>query len=297
MLLIMDKDKNKWKEITQEEKKAMSKEEQNKTLYIHPREKKKLDFAIKQQKNDNDVVGIVAGDEGSGKSNKAGNMMRYVSMDKFDPKLDMIGADYDDALNKIKNAKKGSYLMFDEGNIFFLSTEVMKRENRDLHKIFSIFRQKNLFVVIVLPSYFRLNSYFAIDRSKFLIRTYLKGGKRGYYSYHGNKRKANLYKYGMKHKDYNATMPNFRGRFSVCYPLENEEYKKFKLSTLNRSILGAVEKKKVIHRKDIEIQRNKEIIKLNMDMKTNKLGKMIGISGRRIRQLKLEMKNDEITKK
>jgi len=293
VLLIINKENGEWKEITQEEKKDLSEEEKEKVLYIDGKLKKKLDFGLKQQAEDNDVVAIICGDEGSGKSNLAGNCMRYITKDKFNPMNDLIGSDYEDALNKISKVKMKGSLMFDEGNVFFLSTEVMKKENRELHKIFSIFRQKNLFVFIVLPSFFRLNSYFALDRSRFLLRTYLKKGKRSYFAYHGNKNKEKLYKYGKKDKDYHVERPNFRGRFEKCSPLESEDYKKFKLKTLEQSIGGAKKPKKIC-RKDIEKQKIRDIIKLNMDMSTNKLGKIIGLDGSRIRQIKIKMRDEEI---
>jgi len=292
VLLIIDKETNDWKIITREEKAELPEEEQEKVLYLDGKEKKKLDFAQGQREKDNDVVVIVSGKEGSGKSSLAGNEMRYISKDKFDPKKHLIGSDYEDGIKKIEEAPHKGFLMFDEGNVFFLSTDVMKRESRDLHKIFSIFRQKNLFVIIVLPSFFRLNSYFALDRSAFLCRTYIKNGERSYFAYYGTRKKAQLYYKGREGYNDNAVSPTFRGRFTKCYPLETKEYKDFKLDTLQKSIkIAKVVKKKT----PTEVKRDvlQEMIRNNPDKTSIELSKTLGISSSYIRALRLKEKSDK----
>ena len=292
VLLIIDKETEDWKIITREEKAELPEEEQEKVLYLDGKEKKKLDFAQGQREKDNDVVVIVSGKEGSGKSSLAGNEMRYISKDKFDPKKHLIGSDYEDGIKKIEEAPYKGFLMFDEGNVFFLSTDVMKRESRDLHKIFSIFRQKNLFVIIVLPSFFRLNSYFALDRSAFLCRTYIKNGERSHFAYYGTRKKAQLYYKGREGYNDNAVSPTFRGRFTKCYLLETKEYKNFKLDTLQKSIkIAKVVKKKT----PTEVKRDvlQEMIRNNPDKTSIELSKTLGISSSYIRALRLKEKSDK----
>lgn len=285
-----------WKQIAEEEKNLLPEQQREKVLYIDGKLKKKLDFALSQQEKNNDVVAIISGDEGSGKSSLAGNVMRYISKDKFNPQTDMVGSDYDEGLDKIINIQDKGWLMFDEGNMFFLSTEVMKKESRDLHKIFSIFRQKCLFVLIVLPSFFRLGSYFALDRSRFLIRTYLKKGKRGFFAYHGTKNKAKLWYSGKKDYNVHAVTPNFRGIFNPCIALENPEYKKFKLKTLTKS-LEIAKKKKQPTKWEIEKDFQLNIIKNNPDTPSKELAKMLGLTYRRINQLRNRIQTNEFPQK
>lgn len=289
VLLVLNSKKNEWEQITQEEKKNLPPEEKEKVLFLSNSLRKKLDFGLKQQTKDNDVVGIVSGDEGSGKSSLAGNIMRYISKDKFNPRVDMIGSDYDKGIEIIDRAKKKGFIMFDEGNVFFLSTEIMKREQRNLHKLFSIFRQKNLFVLIVLPSFFRLGSYFALDRSRFLCRTYLKGAKRGLFAYYGEKAKKKLYREGKREHNVNAVKPLFRGKFSRCYLLESEDYKKFKLKTLMDSVSVAKGKKR---RTEFQIKRDLEIgfVKTNMDRKNSELAELMQCSEDKIKQIKKRLR-------
>jgi len=287
MLLRFDKDKKEWIQVSKEERIETD-------LYLDGKLKLKLDLAKKDIKRNNDVIGVVAGMEGSGKSSCAGNIMRYMTNDEFDPNKQMIGSDLNDAIDKITKAPIGGSLMFDEGNVFFLSTETMKREHRDLHKIFSIFRQKNLFVLIVLPSIFRLGTYFALDRSKFLIRTYMKDGKRGSFAFHGKKSKDKLYRYGKKEHNPQAVKPTFRGRFTACSTLENEKYKAFKLQTLNKAILEAkVNKKKQKTPIQSKRDRNKEIISNNPDLTSKELGKLLGLDDSQIRRIRRQMKDEE----
>lgn len=291
-LLLFNNNKDKWEEINKEDRENLLPKDKDRTLYLDGYLKEKLDFALKQQQKDNDVVAITVGDEGSGKSSITGNCMRYVTKDNFNPKRQVIGSGYEEGLEKIKKANKKDALMFDEGNVFFLSTETMKKEHRELHKVFSIFRQKNLIVFIVLPSFFRLGSYFALDRSRFLIRTYLRKGERSFFEYYGLKRKEKLYRYGKKTHNYSLVKPNFKGRFTKCKDLESEEYKKFKRKTLMDSFKIA-KKKKQKTPKQIQREYRKRIIKNNPNKTQRGLGEILGISESRVGQIQTELEDNE----
>lgn len=226
-------------------------ERKNETdIYMNLELKKRLDFAKKQKDKNNDCLMIVVGDEGSGKSSFAGNIMEYMSDCTFNPMKDMIGSDYEDGLKKIAEVPEGGNLMFDEGNVFFLSTEVMKKESRGLHKVFSIFRQKRLFTIIVMPSFFRAGSYFAHDRVKMLVRTELLKGQRGYYKYWGEKKAKELYRKGKKDHNYNIVKASLKGKFRKCLKLETTEYKDFKIKTLTKALKESSGVKKKREKKD-----------------------------------------------
>jgi len=281
VLLRLNKEKNKWDIIDRENKKEGD-------LYLDGYLKDKLDFAKKQLKRNNDVVGTISGDEGSGKSTLAANIMRYMTNDKFDPKTDMIGAEDDTSvMNKIEATPNKGAIMFDEGNSYFLSTETMKREQRELHKLFSIFRQKNLFVLIVAPSFFRLNSYFAIDRSRFHIRTYLVKGEWGFFKYYGDKRKNRLYREGKKFHDYNLVNASFRGRFTKCYVLETDEYKAYKKKTL-RDTFESFRKAKEKRPTEAQIRRKFVLntIRNNPDTPVSQLSDILNLTQQHIYRLK-----------
>jgi len=299
VLLQIDREKSKWFVITKEEKDLLPEDVQEKdVMYLDGKLKQKLDFAIKEQANNDDCPIIVSGAEGTGKGAITGNILRYVSKDKYDPKLHMIGSDYLDGLIKLRDAEMYGCLHYDEGNEYFLSTEIMKRESRDLHKIFSIIRQKCLFVVINMPSFFRSQSYFALDRTKFMIRVYKKQGKRGYFAYYGQKKKAKLYTFGKKNHNYNAVSPTFRGRFTTCYLLENLSYKKFKNETLDNAIDGAIEsnkKTKPMSQTDIKRKLVKDLILSNPDKSTKELSSILNLSQRRIEQIRKDANERRIS--
>jgi len=280
VLVYYNKEKESWFETDKENA-------PDNYFYLDKRLKNRLDFAKKQQSKDFDAIGLVAGGEGSGKSTLAGNVMRYMTNDEFKPE-DII-KDHEDARNILQKIKVGGGIMFDEGYLLFSSTEVMQKAQRDLVKIFSIIRQKRLFCLIVSPSFFRLNSYFALDRSKFLIRVYLgKTGERGFFAYYGDKKKNKLYRAGKKEHDYSVVAPTIRGRFGKCALLENESYKKVKRETLEASFKIANEKKRKTEHQ-IRKEYERQLIKNNSYLSSKQLADIVGLTERRIRQIKKEM--------
>ena len=299
VLLKINKEKGEWEQITEEEKKELPEDiQENDVIYLDGKLKKKLDFALKEQAGNDDCPFLIVGDEGTGKGGITGNILRYVSKNKYDPKLHMIGHDYLDGLQKLKNIQKFGWLHYDEGNEYFLSTEIMKRESRDLHKIFSIIRQKCLFVAINMPSFFRAQSYFAIDRTKFVIRVYKKGGKRGFFAYYGKKTKAKLYMMGRKHHNYDAVRPNFRGRFRECVLLENKDYTDFKEETLDGAIEHAIQLKKAnkkLSQTDIKRKLVKDLILSNPDKPARELAAILSLSTRRVEQIRKEANDRRIS--
>jgi len=285
VLVRFNKETNVWDQIDKEDKEEFD-------LYLDGGLKKRLDFAKKQISRNNDVVGLISGDEGSGKSTIGANIMRYMSDDTFNPAVNMIGAEDDESvLKKIEDTPNKGALMFDEGNSYFLSTETMKKEQRDLHKLFSIFRQKNMFVLIVAPSFFRLNSYFALDRSRFHIRTRIINGTWGTFEYWGDKKKGKLYRVGKKFHDYSAVRWTIHGRFRKCHLLESEEYRAYKTKTLSDAFKSIKVRKAKKAPTEVQVKRKlvRDLLRENLDKKTKDLAPILGMSIRRIQAIKKEL--------
>ena len=285
VLLRFDKEKDDWVVISSEDK-------QDGDIYLDGFLYKKLLFAREQIKKDHDVGGVVCGSEGSGKSSLGGTIMQFMTKNKFNP-VDQIIKDEDDAFRILSNAKRGSAVMFDEGYLLFMSIETMKKSQRDLVKIFSIIRQKNLFFLIVAPSFFRMSNYFTLDRTRFMIRTYVKNNERGRFAYYGDKAKAKLYRLGKKEHDYNAVKPMFRGRFTQCDLLENVEYKKVKEETLMSAFRGA-ELKKPKTEREIWLEKRDEIIKSNMHIDVDTLSGILGVGVKRIYQIRGKIQDNKV---
>lgn len=201
--------------------------------------KTKLDNILNLQKKNWDAVFIICGTEGSGKSTLGFICGQYLTKMKIT--LNNIANGSDDALAKLQNLPDGAVLIIDEAELLFSSRETMTREQKQLTKILMIIRQKRMVLILISPVFFDLSKYIAVDRSRFLIKTYTDNGlNRGRYAYWGTKRKMLLYHEGKKHHGmYTKPKPNIYGIFSEYKLPFDAEYQKVKLETL----LLAFEKK------------------------------------------------------
>lgn len=292
---MFNEKKNDWDILTKEEKALLPKDvQEEKVFYLDGIQKQKLDFAKEQQKKDNDCPIVVVGEEGSGKSAWAGNSCRYMSNDKFDPIRHMIGDEEDGGLQKLIDIEDGGTLLFDEFGQSGASTDTMTKKAKNMTKVFQIIRQKNLFVVFIIPSFFRLQSYYALDRTKFLVKTYLVDGDRSHFAYYGKKKKDRLYRIGKKLHDYGCVTPTFRGRFTRCFKLENKEYKDFKKRTLHQALQNALSPKdKPKTETQLKTELKKDMIRKNLDTPTKELSNLFDMTDRRIRQLKAEIREEQ----
>ena len=101
-------------------------------------------------------------------------------------------------------------------------------------------RQKNLFVIMVLPTFFVLDKYVALFRSRALIHVYECKKKRGYFKVYNQKKKKLLYLLGKATYSYSGAKwsikTRFKGRFYGVFALGDEEMEKDRKSTrLNSS--------------------------------------------------------------
>jgi hypothetical protein len=102
-----------------------------------------------------------------------------------------------------------------------------------LRQFFRKCRQLNLFIIIIIPNFFQLPRQYAISRSIFFIDVKFEGEfERGYFDFYTFEKKRELYIRGKKNEDYKVVHPNFRGRFTKGYAVEEDEYRKAKLRDL-----------------------------------------------------------------
>jgi hypothetical protein len=92
---------------------------------------------------------------------------------------------------------------------------------------------RNLFIILVLPSFFELDKYPALHRSVSLIHVY----QRGRFSSYGYNKKKTLYIEGKKFYSYRTT-PDFIGKFPKYFTLDYEEYKKKKMKFILQDVTG-----------------------------------------------------------
>lgn len=177
-------------------------------------------------KKDFDFVTLVDGREGSGKSVLAMQMGAYL-----DPNfsLDNIVFTSEEFINKIKDpkVKKGSCIILDEAFNALNSRASMTEVNRSMGAVATEMRQKNLFIIIVLPSFFDLDKQFALHRSSSLIHVYLKNNvERGQFLIFPRTPKLYLYLNGKKTYNYSKPKsPLPPCKFDNYYPVDQEEYR------------------------------------------------------------------------
>ena len=218
-----------------------------KKFKLHERLKNKLDNIKMVQTKGWDATVLIDGIEGSGKSTLGLTCAYYLSDGKFELKDICTGSN--DAIAKLDQVKEGGVLLIDEGSLLFSSSDAMRREQKQLIMILNVIRQKRIALIIVSPSFFRLNRYIAVDRTRFLIHVYTKEDlKRGRFTYFGQKKKNKLYELGKRNfNSYAKPRANWNGTFADFNPF-GEEYAKVKKQSLREALnpeKKALEPKKI----------------------------------------------------
>jgi len=216
--------------------------------YLH----KNLTTAKEIIKKDWDMLFVLDGIEGGGKSVLAQQMAKFL-----DPNfnLDKIVFTPNNFEKVVKEANKYSCIVYDEAFAGLSSRAAMSRVNRSLVKMLTEIRQKNLFIIIVLPTFFDLDKYVALWRSRALIHIY-KGDRfeRGFFSFYSYDKKKSLYVNGKKYYTYTNPSPNFVGRFPNHYTVDKEAYKEKKyIETTKDEKKVSVDTKRVISEREQEI--------------------------------------------
>lgn len=202
----------------------------NHTFYMDGYLRTNLDVAKKVIKKDWDMVFLYDGTEGGGKSVKAMQDAYYC-----DPSLvlDRITFTPNEFRKAIMNAEKYQSVVYDEAFTGLSSREAMGAINRILVKMLAEIRQKNLFVFVVMPTFFDLDKYAALWRSRALLHVYCADGfERGYFAFYNSEKKKMLYISGKKYYSYMQPKPNFIGRFTNYYVLDEREYREKKQKSL-----------------------------------------------------------------
>jgi hypothetical protein len=209
-------------------------------LYMDGYLRKVYAKAKKIIKQDWDCVFLVDGTEGGGKS-----VLAQQGAYEVDPSfhISRIAFTPEEFKTAILNANKYQAVIYDEAYTGLSSRGTMSDINKTLVSMLAEIRQKNLFVFIVMPTFFDLDKYAAIWRSRGLLHVYTdKGYGRGYFSYYNKDRKKNLYILGKKFYDYKKPRPNFRGRFTSYYTVDETEYRARKLKALGNHKTNAEQK-------------------------------------------------------
>jgi len=204
------------------------------SVYIDGFLKQNYDLAKEVIKNDWDMCFLFDGAEGTGKSTLACQSAYYCD-NSFN--LDSCVFTHKEFEKAILTADKYKAVVYDEAYTGLSSRGTMSLINRTLIKLMAEIRQRNLFIFIVMPTYFDLDKYIALFRSRALIHIYnTENFQRGYFGFYNVDRKKDLYILGKKFYSYVKPRPNFYGRFTDWLPFDREEYKKKKANALKNRL-------------------------------------------------------------
>lgn len=131
-----------------------------------------------QHKDDWDVIIIITGLEGSGKSSLAVNLACDLDNDVIDNFEDHVVWS-GDKLNKLIFSKDPSAFVHDEGGLDFFSRDAMGKETKELIKMVMTMRAQNHIPILVLPNLNWLDSYLREHRIGIWVKVWtVKNGLR-----------------------------------------------------------------------------------------------------------------------
>lgn len=259
----------------------------DKEIYYSSTLKNNLDIAKRYVAKDWDMVGIVTGIEGVGKSVLAQQVGAY-----WDPSLcvDRICFTADEFRDCVIKAKKQQCIILDEAHGSLSSRSAMSKINKTLVSMMAEIRQKQLYILMVLPSFWELDRYVAVFRSRFLLECYSHGFERGFFKFYSADKKKRVYMGGKKYYE-NYVKPDFIGRFCKGYYVDESEYRKKKSDSLRKSFENKEKKKD-----PITLQRNLLVrFLVKHGMKHAEVGNLLGCA--RVTITRICSEKDDYSKK
>ncbi len=196
---------------------------------------------------DEDYVLIVDGPEGAGKSTLAMQIAYDVDPD-FN--IDRVCMNPVDLHKAIVGAKRGQSVVYDEAYGGLSARATLSEINKLLVSLMMEMRQKNLFVIIILPTFFMLDRYVALFRARSLLHVYRKKGKRGMWVLFTKDKKKLLYILGKKTYSYAKPRSGIVGKFMAGYIVDEKKYRD--------------KKAKALHDKDKRTKADKYILQRNI---------------------------------
>jgi hypothetical protein len=225
--------------------------------YINETLAENLDVMVDMIDKDMTFLGLITGNDsvGNGKTTfvtQIGCYLTYKINQKYGLNNEFtannIVMEGKDLPNKSFSMPKFSVIQLDEGDD--MTTHSMKQISVNLKRYFRKCRQLNQILLIILPSFFELPKFYALNRSHFLINVKFQNKfERGYFEFYSPKGKKNLYIHGKKNWDYDAWKPDFPGNFfsSYCFfpdlKKNIETYKQMKLRDMQDDHLNKYTKK------------------------------------------------------
>lgn len=240
--------------------------------YCDPIVRKEL-LKVKERvlNKDRDFVAVYDGEEGVGKS-----VLAQQHAVILDPNftIDNIVFTADAFIKKIKDPKtvKGTCIILDEAFSSANSRAALTEVNRSMIGLATEMRQKNLFVLLVLPSFFDLDKYFALWRCRALFHVYFTPDEERHYIVFNKDTKKALYLLGKKQYNYNKPKAPFPPcKFFNQYTVDETEYRFKKAEAFRKRTVSGVAKrwldqrnaciKNLVNRHDYDFPKIVEMLK------------------------------------
>jgi len=162
-------------------------------------------------RKDHDWIMVIDGREGKGKST-FGMQIGATVDENFSEKN--IAMNFTQFVELIEKAPPYSAVLFDEAGTALFSRESMTKMNILLTKLFMTIRQRNLLIILCIPSFYFIDSYIREARIDCLLHIIQRGD---YYAFDDKKCKHLTTNYG-KYRTFPFKERSFFGHFNVTTP-------------------------------------------------------------------------------
>lgn len=178
---------------------------------------------------------LVDGKEGSGKSVLAMQIGKFMDIDQELDIEKQICFTPEQVVNAINTLPKFKAIVWDEARRGLNRRRSTGQINLEITDLFAECRQKNLFLIVTMPSFYDMDMNVAVWRSRALIHVYYKFKpddnrplERGYFIFYNEEGKKKLYTTIENRRGYNYFFnPRFafRGRFTHQYVVDEHKYR------------------------------------------------------------------------
>lgn len=202
----------------------------DKQFYLDGNLKKIVDLCIERHRKGWDNVIIIDGKERAGKSTLAKTIAYYYAWATGKTfNIDNVFFDPEKMLEYAVN-NRDSVIVWDECAFGGLSVQWQNKIQQKLNSMLMVTGKYHHLYIFIIPSFFRLNKYLALDRSIALLHVYSPDlVKRGLFSCFNERQKLWIYNSNKKSEMYAS--PTFTGRFTLAKTdtiLDEAEYERKK---------------------------------------------------------------------
>lgn len=213
----------------------------NKKIYYDNVLLNNLELIRRSVRHDRDMICMVSGDSGAGKSVFAMQLCKALD-NTFN--MDRVIFDGETLVKKLidPSTPKYSAWIYDEGREGLSARNSMTRMNKIITDCFAEIRQKNLFVFILIPDFFDADQGVSNRRSRYLFHVYETPNpqasenedpfQRGRFLFFSTPSKRKLFILGKRFHDMDCVKADFYGSFLNQYVVDEKKYRELKISAL-----------------------------------------------------------------